>query len=426
MSIKEIVDQHIGEKYYEISHSSGLHIFVFPKEDYKTTYAAFGTKYGSIDTCFKRSDKSDYTTVPEGIAHFLEHKLFESEEQDAFERFAKTGANANAYTSFDKTCYIFSCTDNVEQSLEILLDFVQHPYFTKETVEKEQGIIGQEIRMYDDDASWMVMFNLLRCLYHSHPVRIDIAGTTESISHISDQLLYDCYNTFYNLNNMALCVAGNVDVEKVVKICDKMLVPAEPLSIERSFEKEPDEIVKDFVEYNLAVPLPVFALGYKEKCEKPEPAIRDIIETNILIEVISGDITPLYKELFEKGLINTSFGGEYFTGYGFESILFQGESTHPELVVEAIKAEIERIRKDGIDSGLFEAARKKFYGLELMSYNDVDSIANGMISCYFSGMGLFDSIESYKNVTVEDIEKRLQKMMDESKSALSVVHCKED
>lgn len=426
MEIREISDHQIGEKYFEINHPSGLKIFIFPKDEYKSTYAAFGTKYGSIDTRFKRSDEPEFTNVPEGIAHFLEHKLFESEELDAFERFAKTGANANAYTSFDKTCYIFSCTDNFEKSLEILLDFVQHPYFTQETVEKEQGIIGQEIRMYDDDASWMVMFNLLRCLYHNHPVRIDIAGTTQSISHISHDLLYHCYNTFYNLNNMALCVAGNVDVDKITALCDKMLVPAQPISIERSFEEEPAEIVKDFVNYNLAVPLPVFALGFKEKCEKLEPSLADIIETNILLELISGEITPLYKELFEKGLINTSFSSEYFAGYGYESVIFEGESTNPELVVKAIKAEIKRLRIDGIEEELFEAVRKKFYGLELMSYNDVDTIANGMISCYFSGFGLFDCIEFYKNVTLKDIENRLVTMMDESKSALSVVHAKED
>lgn len=213
----------LKEKLYEIDHKSGLKIFVMPKENYKSTYAVIGTKYGSIDTCFKRSDKADFTRVPEGIAHFLEHKLFESEELDAFTRYAETGASANAYTSFDKTCYLFQCSDRFEDSLRILLDFVTHPYFTKETVEKEQGIIGQEITMYYDVPGWMGTFNLLRCLYKNHPVRIDIAGTVESISQITDKLLYDCYNTFYNLNNMALAVVGNVDPERVVKICDEML-----------------------------------------------------------------------------------------------------------------------------------------------------------------------------------------------------------
>ena len=192
------------EKYYEIDHKSGLKIFVMPKEHYSSAYAVIGTRYGSIDTKFKRSDREDFVTVPEGIAHFLEHKLFESEELDAFTRYAETGASANAYTSFDKTCYLFQCTDRFEDSLRILLDFVTHPYFTKETVEKEQGIIGQEITMYYDVPGWMSTFNLLKCLYKNHPVRIDIAGTVESISHITDKLLYDCYDTFYNLNNLSL------------------------------------------------------------------------------------------------------------------------------------------------------------------------------------------------------------------------------
>ena len=256
--MKEIKSEILGEKYFEVDHKSGLKIFIMPKENYSSSYAVFGTKYGSIDTKFKRSDSDEWITVPEGIAHFLEHKLFENEDLDAFARYAKTGASANAYTSFDKTCYLFQCSGNFEASLEILLDFVTHPYFTKETVEKEQGIIGQEITMYYDVAGWMSTFNLLRCLYKNHPVRIDIAGTVESIAQITDRLLYDCYNTFYNLNNMCLAVVGDVTPEQVLAVCDKMLEKAEPLSIERSFDDEPREIVESYAEYNLAMSMPVF------------------------------------------------------------------------------------------------------------------------------------------------------------------------
>lgn len=278
----------LRERLYEIDHSSGLKIFVMPKENYKSAYAVIGTKYGSIDTCFKRGDQADFTRVPEGIAHFLEHKLFESEDLDAFTRYAETGASANAYTSFDKTCYLFQCSDRFEDSLRILLDFVTHPYFTKETVEKEQGIIGQEITMYYDVPGWMSTFNLLRCLYKNHPVRIDIAGTVESISEITDKLLYDCYNTFYNLNNMALAVVGNVQPEQVVKICDEMLQKAPDIKIERVFEEEPREIVKNFEEYHLAVSVPVFSFGYKEACKTPVRSIREIVEMEILLEVLAG------------------------------------------------------------------------------------------------------------------------------------------
>lgn len=422
--MKIVESSALGEKYYEIDHKSGLKIFVMPKENYKSTYAVFGTKYGSIDTRFKRSDSDEFTVVPEGIAHFLEHKLFESEELDAFTRYAETGASANAYTSFDKTCYLFQCSDRFEDSLRILLDFVTHPYFTKETVEKEQGIIGQEITMYYDVAGWMSTFNLLRCLYKNHPVRIDIAGTVESISEITDKLLYDCYNTFYNLHNMALVVVGNADADRIVAICDECLEKAEDVSVERSFEDEPRDIVKAYDEYHLAMSVPVFSFGYKEKCETPERTLKEIVETNILLEVLIGESSPLYSSLIEKGLINSQFSKEYFVGYGYEAIMFDGESTNPQAVADEIKREVARLKKDGIDDELFETVRRNLYGKEIMQYNDIDAVANGMISCYFSDYGIFDTMDIYKNVTKADIEKRLLEVMDEKYSALSVVKSK--
>jgi predicted Zn-dependent peptidase len=351
----------------------------------------------------------------------LEHKLFESEDLDAFERYAKTGASANAYTSFDKTCYLFQCSDNFKESLKILLDFVQSPYFTEQTVQKEQGIIGQEITMYQDVAGWMSTFNLLRCFYHKHPVRIDIAGTVDSIAQITDKLLYDCYNTFYNLNNMALAVVGNASVDDVLEVCDEYLKQAQPLSIEKSFEDEPREIVKSYEEYHLALSVPVFAFGYKEACEKPIQSYKDYIETDILLEVIAGKTSPLYKNLFENGLINSSFGSEYFIGYGYESILFEGESENPKAVADAIKQEVARLKEQGVDEELYESVRRSLYGKEIMAYNDIDSIANSLIACDFNEWSMFDAMDIYKNVTVKDIENRLSKMMDEQYSALSVV-----
>lgn len=421
MDIREIKSDILGDSYYVINHPTGLKIYVMPKENYSSTYAVFGTKYGSIDTRFKRSDSDRWTEVPEGIAHFLEHKLFESEDLDAFARYAKTGASANAYTSFDKTCYLFQCSDNFKESLKILLDFVQNPYFTAETVQKEQGIIGQEITMYYDVAGWMSTFNLLRCLYHKHPVRIDIAGTVESISQITDKLLYDCYNTFYNLNNMALAVVGNATVDDVMEICDEYLKPAQPLSIEKSFEDEPREIVMDYEEYHLAMSVPEFSFGYKEACAKPLPSARDCIETSILLNILVGDTSPLYKELYDNGLINDSFGKEYFFGYGYEAILFEGESSNPKAVADAIKAEIARVKKEGIDKELFECVRRASYGKEIMSFNDIDTIANGIIASDFYDWGIFDALDIYRDVTVEDIEKRLAGILDEQYSALSVV-----
>ncbi len=411
----------LRERLYEIDHSSGLKIFVMPKANYKSTYAVFGTKYGSIDTCFKRSDQKEYTRVPEGIAHFLEHKLFESEELDAFTRYAETGASANAFTSFDKTCYLFQCSDRFADSLKILLDFVTHPYFTKETVEKEQGIIGQEITMYYDVPGWMSTFNLLRCLYKNHPVRIDIAGTVESISKITDKLLYDCYHTFYNLNNMALAVVGNVTPEEVIKVCDEMLTKSEDVTIERVFDEEPRDIVKPFEEYHLAVSMPVFSFGYKEACKTPQRTVQETVEMEILLEILAGETSNLYSALFEKGLINSTFSKEYFTGNGYEAVIFEGESTDAKAVAQAIKEEVARLRKEGISDQAFESARRSLYGREIMSYNVTDDVANAIIGCYFAGYSIFDPLEVYKNVKKEDVEKLLSEKLDEKFSALSVV-----
>lgn len=420
MKIEKIHSPELGETYYSVDHPSGLRIMVMPKEDYSSAYAIFGTKYGSINTCFKLGSEENYTTVPEGIAHFLEHKLFESEDLDAFERYAKTGASANAFTTFDKTCYLFSCTDHFHESLEILLDFVQHPYFTKETVEKEQGIIGQEIRMYDDVPNWKVLFNLLRGMYHSHPVRIDISGTVESIAEITDELLYRCYNTFYNLSNMALCIVGNVELEEVLKTADQFLIPAKEITIDNAFPEEPDGIVTPQVHEKLAVAVPVFAFGYKETYEGP-PTLKEQVETSILLQVLAGKTSVLYNRLFREGLVNTSFSSEYFTGPGYASIIFEGESKDPAKVAEAIKEEVRRLRKEGVDPAIFEGVRRKLYGRTIMAYNDIENIANGMITSYFQGFGLFDDVELYKNVTVADIERRLSAELQEERSVLSVI-----
>ena len=421
MSIKEIKSDILREKYYEIDHKSGLKIYVFPKENYASSYALFGTRYGSIDTRFRRKGQAEFTEVPEGIAHFLEHKLFESEELGAFERYAKTGASANAYTAFDRTCYLFQCSDNFKENLKILLDFVQNPYFTAETVQKEQGIIGQEIEMYLDVPQWMSLFNLLRCLYVKHPVRIDIAGTRESISHITDKLLYECYNTFYNLGNMALAVCGNVSVDEVLEVCDEYLKDKGVVEIERSFEGEPREIVKQYEEYTLDVGMPVFCFGYKEKCEKPVQSSYDAIVTDILLDVIAGKTSPLYKKLYDKGLINASFSSEYFIGEGYEAIIFEGDSESPEAVAEEIKKEVERVKKEGIDEELFESVRRTKYGKEIMSYNDIDNIANTLMECDFNKWDMFGAMDIYRSITKADVEKRLGEVMEEQYSALSVV-----
>ena len=420
-NIKEIKNELLNDSYYEIDHSSGYKIFVYPKENYSSSYAIFGTKYGSIDTCFKVEGQEKFTEIPEGIAHFLEHKLFESEELDAFARYAKTGASANAYTSFDKTCYLFSCTDNFEDSLEILFDFVQNPYFTEQTVQKEQGIIGQEIRMYEDEPGWESLFVLLRAMYHKHPVRIDIAGTVQSISEITADLLYECYNTFYNPANMALAVAGNVTVEQVLKVADKMLKPKESRKIERKFQEEPAEVVEKTAVKNLSVSMPIFAIGFKEEIKTPSRTLKESVESNLLLDIIAGKTSSLYEKLLGEGLINTTFDTEYFEGYGYSAHIFSGESHEYEKVREYINEELARVIKDGVNEEDFERIKKKHYGNFIMNFNDIDSISNSLIGSYFNDEGLFEQLSVLESVTLEDVNNRLRSAINIENSSMSVI-----
>ena len=419
MNISEIKSERAGDSYYKIDHPSGLTVYVYPKEGYNSAYAIIGTKYGSVNTCFSL-DGGEKITVPDGIAHYLEHKLFESEDGDAFARYAKTGASANAYTSFEKTCYLFSCTDKFDESFEILLDFVQSPYFTAETVAKEQGIIGQEIKMYDDSPDWRVMFNMLEKMYHHHPVKIDIAGTVESIAEITAEKLYQCYNTFYNLNNMALCVAGNVTVEQVLKTCDRMLKPCEKHTIENFFEDEPYEIVEPYVEQNFPVSVPLFNLGFKERAQKPLNETK-LAHTDILLELLASSTSELYQKLMDDELINTSFTFELFEGPGYCSVIFGGESRAPKQAAEQIKQYIAEVKKNGLDKAEFESARKSVYGDVISSLNSVGSIANTVTSYHFNGNELFTYIDAVANATFEDVQYRLVEMLDVNNCTLSVV-----
>lgn len=422
MKIIERKSDRVKDHYYVAKHPSGLKIFVYPKEGSQSAYAVFGTKYGSVDTSFKRSDEQDICEVPEGIAHFLEHKLFESEDGDAFSRYAKTGASANAYTSFDMTCYLFSCTERFYDSLEILLDFVQSPYFTEQTVKKEQGIIGQEIRMYDDDPQWRVMFNMLRGLYWNHPVRIDIAGTVESISKITPELLYRCYHTFYNLNNMALCVAGNVDPDKVFALAEKMLKNTEPIEIERIFQPEPLQVREKRVEEHLSVASPLFQLGFKEDAGSGRGDVSRIAETEILLEILASESSPLFAQLLKESLINeASFSYEYFEGSGYAAVIFSGESKDPDAVAGRIFEEVDRLRREGIDPQAFERAKKALYGRNVAALNSAENIANAMISLTFADRELFQYIDAIVGADLQAVQKRLETCLMPEYSTLSVV-----
>lgn len=421
MNIKEARNELLNEKYYDIDHPSGLKILVMPKENYSSTYAIFATKYGSIDTMIQMSDGS-FKEIPEGTAHFLEHKLFESEDLDAFERFAKTGASANAYTSFERTGYLFSCSANFKKNLEILLDFVQNPYFTQATVEKEQGIIGQEIDMYKDAPDWEVMFNCLRTMYHNLPVRIDIAGTQESIAQITAKTLYGCYDNFYNLHNMVLAVAGNANVDEIVEVADKVLKPVEGKMAQRKVIDEPEEVIDSYIEEKLSVATPQFMFGFKESWDTPERTTKEEISMEILLDMISGQSSELYKRLFDGKLINNSFGFEYFTGFGYSCVLFAGESNDPKKVAEEIVGEIGRFRETGFDETAFERTKKKLYGRMIMGMNDIEGLANNMAVSYFAGEDVFTDFEIFKTVTLDDVNDIFKKTLDENRSVLSVIN----
>ena len=420
MKIKELKNELLGESYFNIDHPSGLKLLLFPKKKYASTYALFATKYGSIDTRIEAQNGSFYD-IPEGTAHFLEHKLFESEDLDAFERFAKTGASANAYTSFDKTAYLFSCSDNFNENLEILLDFVQSPYFTSETVLKEQGIIGQEIRMYRDVPDWEVMFNLLRILYRKHPVRIDIAGTEESIAQITADTLYDCYRNFYTLGNMVLAVAGNFETQEVISIVDRLAKQPKGKAAKREFVPESPIPINSYIEETLAVAMPQFMLGYKEDIKTPERTEKERIESEILLEIIAGKSSQLYKDLLDEELINTGFSSEYFEGFGYSAFLMGGTSANPVEAEKRIRKYIKELKESGISEADFERARRKYYGRLVMMFNDVDDIANTLVSKHFVNGEIFADADIIKSLTLSDINERFSQVFDDRYCALSVI-----
>ncbi len=419
MTITEFTHAATGEKCRYALHPSGLPIYVWEKPKYGSSYAVFATKYGSVDTTFTVNGRS--LTVPEGIAHYLEHKLFENEDCDAFEKYAKTGASANAYTSFDRTAYLFSCTGDITPSLEILLDFVQDPYFTPESVQKEQGIIGQEIRMCEDSPSRCVLFNMLQGLYHRHPVRIDIAGTVESIDEITDTLLYDCYAAFYNLHNMVLAVAGNVTFEQVWAVADRMLKPAPAWKMNRPVADEPETAKTARVEASMPVSAPLFCLGFKETMTDEYVDASRLAAANLLMPLLAGGSSPLYADLMNKGLINESFDIEYFDGRSFALGMFSGESRDPDAVAEAIHQEIDRVRKEGFSDADFNAAKRALYGAQLRQFNQPEACGELLIADHFYGRAPFAFADAIASVTKEQVEQLLKDGFTRDKSTLSIV-----
>ena len=421
MNQEILTNERLGEQYIRVVHPSGLTILLCPMPDFATTYALFGTNYGSVDNCFKTDPEAEFTKLPDGIAHFLEHKLFESEDGNAFSLFAETGASANAYTSFDKTCYLFSCTDAFIPSLKALLTFVQAPYFTQQTVEKEQGIIGQEIRMYEDSPGWQVTFQLLEALYHDNPVKVDIAGTVESIAQIDADLLYRCYHTFYNLSNMVLSIAGKFDPDEALAVIEENLKPAEPKSIFFPPYTEPAEPVTSFAQREMDVSMPLFPLGFKiPPEEEPAAFLRQQYELELLHELLAGTTSSFYEEMLRRGIINVNFCSEVFAGRGFLTSMFGGESEDPAALQQALLARIQEVREKGFDPADFQCAKNAMYGRMVRGLNDVENVATAMLNARMSGVELFDTVEIAASVTLEDVERRLCQLTPDV-MALSVI-----
>ena len=422
-TIKE--NKMLDEKYYTFKHKSGLEVFVFPKK-MTTSYAIFATRYGAVDNKFKHANDTEYTVVPDGIAHFLEHKMFECEDGvDAFEKYAKTGGNANAFTGNNLTAYIFSSTENFEGNLEVLLDFVTHPYFTEATVQKEQGIIGQEIKMYEDHPGVRMHRELMKALYKKNKMRIDVAGTVESIAEITAETLYKCYNIFYNLRNMTLCVCGDVTPESVEAICDKILVEAEPFTIVRDTEDEdePREVYIKRTVCKLDVAKPLFTIGIKDTSIPADPKERakKAYATEILDEILFSQSSEFYNTLYNQNLIaqDLSNGCEIGKNYSFNVI--SSESSDPDKVYSMFVDYIERVKNEGLDKEAFELSKRTVYASNIKSFDSVEDIGNNFIFNYFEGIDILDTPEIINSITYEYVTELLNESFKEEYYALSII-----
>ncbi len=424
---KELISsERTGECCIHVKHKSGLDIYICEMNGFSSVEALFGTKYGSVNNLFRTAGDSEFTSVPEGIAHFLEHKLFENEDCQVFDLYAKTGASGNAFTSFDKTCYIFSSSGNYQENLRILLDFVQKPYFTQESVEKEVGIIGQEIQMTNDNPEWRVFFNMLKCMYHSHPVKTDIAGTLESIEKISAELLYKCYDTFYNLNNMVLSIAGNIKADEVLAICDEMLRPCEDKGLECVFPDEPLSIVSPEFREIQNIGASIFSLGYKCTPCSGNDKTRRTTAAAIAGELLTDPSSEMYVRLMNDGIINSTFGYEVFCGDGYFTVIFSGESESPDIVKENIVKEAERMLRDGIPEKDFRRFKKTLYASLVRELNNVEVVANVMLNAHMDGIRPFDSIDVLSELTSSDVLDFIRSELNSNRLVLSVVERKVD
>ena len=414
----EIRNNILKESYQLVKTDSGLQIAVYNMPGYNAVHAVFATNFGSVDRSFiMNGERYD---IPAGVAHFLEHKMFENEDGDAFLKYAKTGANANAFTSFDKTCYIFTATDNIDESLDILLNFVTTPYFTPQTVAKEQGIIGQEIKMYDDSANWRLLFGVLEGLFVNHTVRDDIAGTVESISHITDKMLYDCAKAFYSPSQMLLTVAGNITMDTVLAACDRAGFRYEKLEVERIRNEEPDEINYTEKSIKMPVSVPMIAVGYKEKMSDPV-TLKEEIAGEIIMDILSGSTSRLFTKLYDMNIVNGTFEGEIFSGDDYYATIISGETNQPDVLLAEIEAAIAELKETGIAEDDFITSKNCMYGSMVVDFESVEEVATNMASAHFKGRTAYTALEELSTLTLDDVNRQLRTMFRPDKRTVFTV-----
>ena len=416
----------VGETMYHEKLENGLNVFVFPKPDFQKGYAFFATNYGGMDMRFCLD--GEWHDTPAGVAHYLEHKMFDTQEGNALQELAANGASPNAFTSNDITGYYFDSTEKFEDNLRILLSFVSVPWFTQESVDKERGIIGQEIGMYEDDPDWKVFLNLMTAMYEHHPIRVNVAGSVESIAKITPETLYACHKAFYDPANMVLCVAGPVDPEHICDVAREILPKqAGPIATKDYGEKEKPEAAQTFIEERMEVSAPLFQLGYKGDAPvNGEARMRQELVGELALEVLLGSSTPLYARLYREGLINQNFSYGYESSPGCAFLMAGGESKDPEAVRTAVAGEAGRIGREGVDKKLWERVKKGVYGNKVRGLNSFEHLCVGQAQSFFAGTHFLRFSDLFDSITKEEAEELIANWVTEKRAALSVIRAKEE
>ena len=419
--MKVIESLNIKEKAYIEKLENGMTVIIIPKNTTKKKYVIWGVNFGSIDNHFKVNGEEIY--IPDGVAHFLEHKMFEQENgKNSLDTLMALGIDANAYTTSDHTAYLFECTDHFYEGLDELMNYVQNPYFTNENVEKEKGIIAQEIRMYDDDPGWQLYMGILDCLYKNNPIKVDIAGTVESISKITPEVLYKCYNTFYALDNMTLVICGDFEPEKLLEEVKKRLTKNKTYEkIERIYPEKEKTINKKYVEKNMNVSMPIFAIGIKDVSKMDSEIVKKHIAIEILLNMIIGKSSDLYKKMYNQGLLLEEPSIDYEFSEEYAHIVISGQSNDSEEVYKMFKEEIENYKKNGLNINHFERIKKKIYGEYVVEYNNISEIARKFLTDSMKKISSFDYIEQYKVITKEYVEQVLKEIFNDEYMALAIV-----